>query len=112
MDWLTLVIIAVAVVLMHAGGALGGAAGDVEARVGAEALGLEQVLLAIGQPVVVVDLADVGKALDGLAEAAALAGDVIVVEVEVVGADDVEEGQAGGGDGELAEVHLGGGGWY
>jgi hypothetical protein len=88
---------------VHAGGAGGGAAGDVEARVEAEALGLEEVLLEVGHAVVVVDLADVGKALDGGADIAALGGDVIVVEADVG-----EEGGAGGGDGELVEVHDGG----
>lgn len=105
---LTLVVVAVAVVLVHAGGAGRGAAGDIEAGVEAEALGLEEVLLAVGHPVVVVDLADVGEGPDGGADVAALGGDVIVVEVEVVGANDGEESGAGGSDGELVEVHDGG----
>lgn len=76
---------------------------DVEAAVGAEALRLEEVLLAVIVVTAKVDVAAISKLGDGAAGVAADAGDVVEVEIEV-GADLQEErrdGEEGG-----VETHV------
>jgi Na+-transporting NADH:ubiquinone oxidoreductase subunit NqrF len=76
---------------------------DVEAAVGAEALRLEEVLLAVIVVATKVDLAAINKLGDRAASVAADAGDVVEVEVNV-GAD-LEEERRDGEEGGV-ETHV------
>ena len=95
-----------AAVLADAVLALGGDAGDVEAVVGAEALGLELVLLAVVVVAAEVDLAGAGEVGDGAADVAAGPGGVVEVEVDGVGAGHHRE-EGGHGQEGCLEMHDG-----